>query len=90
MPVELSPPQVERRRRRRESYPSFFAALIDRCGEWASLPLDEVAGKTDEAKQSIIWSLARIRGLRVQTTVQDGRIFARVIESKTKETTNAD
>ena len=81
MPLNLDQPKFERARRKRE-YAELFAALEATPGRWASLALDDIAGPTTAAKQSAIWSLGRQRGFRVQTTVQDGRLYARIIPPK--------
>lgn len=77
MPAELGPPP--RVSQRRHKYKEFFRLLITNPGQWASLPLDEVGGATPNAKQTNLWSCAKQFGMRIQTTVQEGKVFARVI-----------
>jgi hypothetical protein len=48
-------------------------------GEWASIPLEEIAGAANVNKQNSIGQAAKTRGFRVQTTVQAGRLYARLV-----------
>jgi len=77
MPIETTPPPASRAVRR--NYDALFEALTASPGEWASLPLDEVGGETMRDKQGALHVGARCRGRKVQTTVQQGRIYARIV-----------
>jgi hypothetical protein len=77
MPVSVAPPP--RIRFRSSSYDSLFHALIADPGGWASLPLDEVAGRKNREKQANLLTQGKRRGVRIQTSCQDGRIYARII-----------
>jgi hypothetical protein len=73
MQIEVhAPPGVLRR-----SYADFLARIREENREWVSVPLDEVAGQSTKAKQSVIISAAKNHGLKIQTTVQQGRIYVR-------------
>lgn len=82
MPAALGAPSHERQRR--HTYKHFFDLLTRNSGEWGSLPLDEVGGKTPTEKHTRIHSGARQMRLQVQTTIQAGRIYARIIEAQPK------
>lgn len=77
MPIELAPPPTGRTFRR--NYDALFATLTAAPGEWASLPLDEVGGETMRDKQGALHVAARCRSRKVQTTIQQGRIYARIV-----------
>jgi hypothetical protein len=80
MPVERKDPPVDRPARpARNSYADFFAALLATPSEWCSLPLEEIAGTTPMRKQTTVLTGAAKRGLKVQTTVQQGHLYARVV-----------
>jgi hypothetical protein len=73
MQIEVhAPPGILRR-----SYADFLARIREENGEWVSVPLDEVAGQTNKAKQSVIISAAKNHKLKIQTTIQQGRIYVR-------------
>lgn len=76
MTVELAAPPKSIDRR---SYKKIIAEAVAADGEWLRLSLDEVApGQSIAVKQSRIWQAAQTRGLKVQTTVQEGAIFIRL------------
>jgi hypothetical protein len=68
-------------RDRQHSYLNLFTALRSQHGEWCSIPLTEIAGKTNAQRQTRIHSVARQRGLKVQTTIQGEKLYARLIVS---------
>jgi hypothetical protein len=73
MQIEVhAPPGILRR-----SYAEFLTRIRAEEGKWVSIPLTEVAGESVKAKQSVILSSAKNHGLKVQTTVQQGRIYVR-------------
>jgi hypothetical protein len=78
MPIEFGPPPQHRAPRR--SYHDIFSTLAEHPGVWVSLPLDEVNGDTQNRKTSLILSAAATRGVKVQTSVQGGRVYVRVVE----------
>jgi hypothetical protein len=87
MPIEYAPPPVERplNLRYRLSYAEFLAGVRNANGRWLSLPLTEVTGPTKGSKQSKILLGARVRGFRVQTTIQAGRLYARLRQVASSE-----
>jgi hypothetical protein len=77
MQIEVhAPPTILRR-----SYSDFLTRIRDENGGWVSVPLTDVAGDSVKTKQSVILSAAKNFGMRVQTTVQKGRIFVRFREN---------
>jgi hypothetical protein len=73
MQIEVhAPPGILRR-----SYADFLTRIREENGAWVSVPLEEVAGHSTKAKQSVIISAAKNHGLKIQTTVQQGRIYVR-------------
>jgi len=82
MPAELGAPPRENQRR--HTYKHLFNLLTCSPGEWASVPIDEVGGDTATKKHTCIHSRARQMGVRVQTTIQDGRVYARIVEGQPK------
>jgi hypothetical protein len=77
MPIEFDPPAIARHPNR--SWTTFMTELLAAAGGWVSLPVSEVTGETKKAKQGLAHQAARIRGLRVQTTIQDGRLYSRLV-----------
>ena len=76
MTVELSaPPKIVDRCR----YKKIIDQVVAADGEWLRVSLDQAApGCTVAVKQSRLWQAARVRGLRVQTTFQEGAIYLRL------------
>lgn len=75
MSVEYGPPPTPTTY---NSYEEFFTALLSKPGEWVSVPLGDISGSTPRNKQITIHTAAHKRGVRVRTTVQDGRFYARI------------
>jgi hypothetical protein len=73
-----------RERQRRHICKNFFALLTRNPGEWTSLPSGAIGGDTATGKHTRIHSGARQMGVRVQTTIQGGRVYARIVESEPK------
>jgi hypothetical protein len=73
MQIEVHAPPGSLRR----SYADFLKRIREENGGWVSVPLEEVAGQSTKAKQSVIISAAKNHGLKVQTTIQQGRIYVR-------------
>lgn len=61
----------------RRSYVQLFAALRQNPGHWVAVDPENVAGKTTTEKQTRMHVGAAARGLRVQTTTQDGKLYVR-------------
>ena len=66
----------------RKSYAAFFNLLKTNPGEWVSIGLDDITGDTPERKQRAIASNATSRKLRIQTSRQEGRLYARLITAE--------
>jgi hypothetical protein len=80
MPIELSAPPVDRPVRAvPRSYTNFLTAVRDANGAWVSIPLADISGAKPATKQVVILRGAAVRGFKVQTTVQEGRLYARSI-----------
>jgi len=76
--VGAPPDERPRRHQRRDFYRRLFAALTEKAPEWVSVEAGAVPGRTMTAKQTYLANAARTRGLRVETTGQDGRVFLRI------------
>jgi hypothetical protein len=77
MQIEVHPPPGILRR----SYADFLTRIREENGGWVSVPLNEVAGESNKAKQCVIISAAKNHGLKIQTTIQQGRIYVRFTEA---------
>ena len=64
---------------RRNRYDSVMALIVEAAGQWVSIPFEELNGRYPGAKQFSIHQAAISRGRKVETTVQDGRVFVRLI-----------
>lgn len=80
MSVELkAPPKIIEQR----SYKKLVQRIIEAGGEWLCLSLNEVApGRSLAAKQTRLWQLGAARGLRFQTTHQEGSIYVRLVKGQ--------
>jgi hypothetical protein len=63
----------------RGRYDLFFSILASASGEWVSIPLSEVRGR-GYMKQGTLLAGARYRGLKIKTTMQGDRVYARLID----------
>jgi hypothetical protein len=54
-------------------------AIREAAGVWVRLPIEEVTGASNARKQTTIHTAAAGRGIRVTTTIQEGRLFARLM-----------
>lgn len=79
MPIETTAPPVEGRYRTNHRYDEFLNVVRERNGDWASLQVEDSRGKMPRIKQTMINQAARQRGFRVQTTIQQARLYARMI-----------
>jgi hypothetical protein len=80
MPAQIGPPP--RVNTRRHKYEPFLKLLTQNPTEWVSLPLDEIGGDTKTRKQNTILCSGRNVGLRLTTTIQGERLYARVVEAR--------
>jgi hypothetical protein len=79
MPVETGAPPVNRQPRAlQKSYTEFVNAIVHEAGGWVSLSLDEVTGSSGKYKQSNVLQCAKSRGVLIHTSVQEGRLYARL------------
>jgi hypothetical protein len=78
MQIETCAPPAVRSPRKRNRYDEFLTAIKQAGGNWASVPVEEVTGSTSGRKQTTIFQAARTRGLHVTTTIQAGRLYARL------------
>jgi hypothetical protein len=77
LPIEVvDPPKVHQIR---HTYTPFLDRVREEAGKWVSIPLDEIGGSKASIKQTTVLTCAKSRGFRVQTTVQNGRIYARFL-----------
>jgi hypothetical protein len=67
--------------RPRYHYAAIIANIQNAQGGWVTIPLDDIGGMSPQLKQSRISVAARQRGLRVQTTIQNGLLYARLLDS---------
>jgi hypothetical protein len=65
----------------RSSYNALFTALQARPGEWVRLDPDTL-GRSPARQASAILNAAALRGLRIQTSKQDGLLYARIIRKE--------
>lgn len=71
---QIAPPKsIER-----FSYKEIMQKVIEADGEWLRLTLDEISGTKAVVKQTRIWQAAATRGVKVQTTVQEGFFYVRL------------
>lgn len=88
MPLEFSDPPLIRRRgpgHFYHAYGTFLDALVANPGRWASLPLAEITGASRYKKQVTILNAAKNRRIRIQTTVQQERLYARTMTEQLPE-----
>jgi hypothetical protein len=81
MPIETTAPPFTRANngsRLKGKYADFFDRIRELKGGWVSLPLDEITGATPTLKQIRIHAAAASRGIRLNTTIQEGRLYARL------------
>jgi hypothetical protein len=81
MPIEATAPPVDRPiRTAPRSYSQFLDRVREAQGEWLSLPIEEISGAKPATKQVAILRGAAVRGFKVQTTIQEGRLYARRVD----------
>ena len=81
MEIKIGPPPRSKSPRR--AYHDLFRALRDHPGQWVSLPVNEVSGNTKNQKTTRVLTAAGVRGVRVQTQIEEERMYVRVIEGVT-------
>jgi hypothetical protein len=85
MQIEFTTPPKPRQPR--GNYDAFLGA-IRRSADWVSVAVEEIGGNDTKQKQSTILLAAKVRKFRVQTSVQRGRLYARLIPGAAKTTPN--
>jgi hypothetical protein len=63
---------------RRDFYQRLFTKLTKNAPEWVSVDASEVPGRTMPGKQTYLANASRRRGLKAQTTAQEGRVYLRI------------
>ena len=77
IPVTLpAPPRLKSRPR---DYAPLVQKLDQNEGTWFSVALDTVAGNTIPRKRQALCQVARLRGVRLQTSIQVGGLYVRAI-----------
>lgn len=62
----------------RNNYDRLFTSLQDRPGKWARLDPDS-AGRTPERQAIGLLNAASKRGLKIQTSKQEGHVYVRLL-----------
>jgi hypothetical protein len=70
----------------RRSHVAFFDLLRANPGTWCSLALDAITGANSYKKHLTSLTLAAHRHLKVQITVQQGRLYARAVSEQVAPT----
>ena len=65
--------------RTKRSYASLIEILLSRPGLWFQINPEALSGATLRNKRQSLTSAARLRNLTIQTSVQDGSIYARIV-----------
>ena len=81
MEVEVGPPpmdSVPRGPGGPTTYSQLMLAVREQGGNWVSAAASEITGKNKQDKQRAVLQAARLRGLSVNTTVQDDRVYIRL------------
>jgi hypothetical protein len=76
MPVEIGPPRSAPRPKGR--YTDFVDAMVQANGEWVSVPVEQIWGPTNDYRSKAIHHRVRIRKLRCNVTIRNGRFYARI------------
>jgi hypothetical protein len=63
----------------KRSYRNLIATLASRPNEWFSVAPAGISGKDLTDKRRLLLQAARVRGLRLQTSLQNDHIYARII-----------
>jgi hypothetical protein len=91
MEIETGAPPVVRPHRSRSpqrSYAKFFQEL-GVVSDWVSNPLHEISGADQQAKNTAILQASYARKIKIRTTIQEGRLYARVIPPSESEVRDA-
>lgn len=77
MSILIGPPPVKRAARR--DYSELFLAACTNVGDWVSISAEEVTGDRSAHKQNALHNYFNNRGVRIQTSCQQERVFVRVL-----------
>ena len=83
MPIEIAAPPAEPRTRspyRRRRTRELLDAVVAHPGQWVAMPIAELGMTKAIHAQTALLNCARSRGIRIRTTIQDDRLYARVVE----------
>jgi len=75
MTIELAAPP---RPVKRHSYKKLMDKVIEADGLWLRISPDELT--PDAHRQGALWQAARTRKIKVQTTIQEGMIYVRLVK----------
>jgi hypothetical protein len=83
MPIELTAPPAAprvrspyRRRRTRE----LLDAVIANPEQWVAMPIVDLGFTKPTHAQTALLNSARIRGVRIRTSVQQGKLYGTIVE----------
>jgi hypothetical protein len=71
--IPMRPPTTTR------SYRGLFATFALHPGEWFAVLPEGITGQSLSDKRRNLLFAARVRGLRLQTSIQDGQLFAKLV-----------
>lgn len=80
--VAAVPPRPVRKRRVARTNLSYNGLMSDMAAQqdtWFRVPGDDVAGATNWKKQNSLSQAARRRGYRIETSIQDDVLYARIV-----------
>jgi hypothetical protein len=80
MQIEVGPPPMDSvpRGPGGPTYSQLMLAVREQAGNWVSVAASEITGKNKQDKQRAVLQAAKLRGLSVNTTVQDDRVYIRL------------
>jgi hypothetical protein len=76
MSIERRTPEAVRTR---NQYDVLIQELIKIPGDWIAADLTDITGRDNASKQRAVIQAASQRGLRIQTSVREGKIFVRMV-----------
>lgn len=80
MDIQAGPPPNAGRRQIHNRYVDFIEAVRQLDGGWASISAEYITGNATQ-KCCVLHNCARKRGVRIQTSMQQGRMYARLVKS---------
>ncbi|HEY1810649.1 MAG TPA: hypothetical protein VGG42_18960 [Acidobacteriaceae bacterium] len=81
--MQAAPPNVPSRKldAPRRDYSALFAALQSTPNTWLAVDPGDIGGNNTTAKQGRLHIAARIRGMKIQVTTQNGVLFIRTLDT---------